>query len=238
MRSTITLRLRIAHLCIALTPAAHGCTNGAATDTAKNGNPHANESIGTVRQMYDGQLTPSLAMSTFRNIDRLFPTRTVIHKSSPYPLLPAPTALRNIAFKSEGSEYTLEDYISLNRVSGLLVLKNGRIAFERYALGNGPRTRWMSMSIAKSITSTLVGAALKDGKIGSIDDLVTKYVPRLVGSAYDGVTVRQLLTMTSGVRWNETYTDPASDRRRCRSSRGAEDGTSASRNAVGRYAAV
>jgi CubicO group peptidase (beta-lactamase class C family) len=61
------------------------------------------------------------------------------------------------------------------------------------------------------MTSTLVGAALKDGFIGNIDEPVTMYIPDLRGSAYDSVTIRQLMTMTSGVRWNEDYTDPASD---------------------------
>jgi hypothetical protein len=71
----------------------------------------------------------------------------------------------------------------------------------------------MSMSIAKSITSTLIGAALKQGHIRSLSDSVTRYVPSLIGSAYDGVSVRDVLMMASGVRWNETYTDPSSDRR-------------------------
>ncbi len=70
------------------------------------------------------------------------------------------------------------------------------------------------MSVAKSITSTLIAAAIKQGYIGSIEDRVTKYVPTLVGSAYEGVSIRDLLMMSSGVRWNETYTDPTSDRRR------------------------
>jgi CubicO group peptidase (beta-lactamase class C family) len=68
--------------------------------------------------------------------------------------------------------------------------------------------------VVKSITASLIGAALKDGHIESIDDPIARYLPRFAGSAYDGVTVRQLLQMTSGVRWNETYTDPASDRRK------------------------
>lgn len=69
------------------------------------------------------------------------------------------------------------------------------------------------MSVAKSITATLVGAALHDGSIRSLDDSVTRYVPRLAGSAYDGVAIRDVLMMASGVRWNETYTDSTSDRR-------------------------
>src|SRR5437868_3282959 len=74
-----------------------------------------------------------------------------------------------------------------------------------------PEHRWISFSVTKSITSTLVGAALQDGRIKSLDDLVTHYIPRLAGSAYDGVTIRQLLTMSSGVRWSEDYSDPNSD---------------------------
>ncbi len=95
----------------------------------------------------------------------------------------------------------------------MLILKNDQIVYETYQYGNTPATRWMSMSLAKSITSTLFGAAIKDGLIGSIDDPVTEYVPRLTGSAYDGVTIRNVLMMASGVRWDETYTNPNSDRR-------------------------
>ena len=73
------------------------------------------------------------------------------------------------------------------------------------------KERWTSFSVAKSVTSTLIGAAVKDGKIKSLDDRVTLYIPELKGSAYDDVTVRQLITMTSGVKWNESYTDPNSD---------------------------
>ncbi|HEY3278960.1 MAG TPA: serine hydrolase [Gemmatimonadales bacterium] len=176
--------------------------------------PHAAEPIGTVRQIYDGVLTPDLAVNTFRNIDRLFPTRTVPRAARPWPLPPAVTPLGSVHFKGGGKTYGLEDYLELNRVAGLLVLKNGRIALERYRFGSSERTRWMSMSVAKSITSTLIGAALKQGYIRALSDSVTRYVPALAGSAYDGVTIRDVLMMASGVRWNETYTDPRSDRRR------------------------
>jgi len=176
--------------------------------------PHAGEPIGTVRQIYDGVLTPEIAVNTFRNIDRLFPTRTVRHSSTPMPLPPASTPLSAVSFSSGGKRYDLDDYLELNRVAGLLVLKDGRVKLEKYRFGNSERTRWMSMSIAKSITSTLVGAALKQGYITSLSDPVTHYVPSLRGSAYDGVSVRDVLMMSSGVRWDETYTDPRSDRRR------------------------
>ena len=175
--------------------------------------PHRTEPIGTVRQIYDGVLTPELAVNTFRNIDRLFPTRTVHPSAHPFPLPPAPQPLTSVSFTDNGKPYDLESYLELNRIAGLLVLQDGRIALERYRFGNSERTRWMSMSIAKSISSTLVGAALRQGKIRSLSDSVTRYVPALRGSAYDGVTIRDLLLMASGVRWNETYSDPTSDRR-------------------------
>src|SRR3989442_99839 len=176
--------------------------------------PHRSEPIGTVRQIYDGVLTPEMAVNTFRNIDRLFPTRTVAGSSRPLPLPRAAVSLTDLHFSDQGKQYDLESYLELNRIAAILILQDGRVKLERYRFGNTDRTRWMSMSIAKSITSTLVGAALKDGFIRSLSDSVTRYVPSLKGTAYDGVSVQDVLMMASGVRWNETYSDPTSDRRR------------------------
>lgn len=175
---------------------------------------HAEEPIGTVREVYDGALYPDIQVNTFRNIDRLFPTRVVKRGPDVHSLPVDGAPLENFSFVSRGKEYDLYDFVSLNRVSGLLVIRNGNIVFEKYFLGNSEKTHWMSMSVVKSMTATLVGVAIKDGYIRSIDDQITDYLPRFRGSAYDGVTVRNLLQMASGVAWNETYTDPKSDRRR------------------------
>lgn len=105
----------------------------------------------------------------------------------------------------------LDVYMASQRNAGLIILVDGKIRAEKYALGFGPEKRWTSFSVAKSFTSTLVGAAIRDGAIRSLDDRVTNYIPALKASGYEGVTVRQLLTMTSGVRWNEDYADPDSD---------------------------
>lgn len=171
------------------------------------------EEIGTIRQVYDGTLTTDLQVNTFRHIERLFPIRIVPHGANALPLLRAPKPLAALRFTSAAKSYDLVDYLALNRVTAILVLKAGKIAYEDYEMGNDEHTRWMSMSMAKTITSTLIGAAIRDGYIKSIDDAVTNYVPALKGSAYDGVSIRYLLEMASGVRWDETYTDPKSDRR-------------------------
>ena len=105
----------------------------------------------------------------------------------------------------------VEAHMAQQRNAGLIIVQDGKIRLEKYALGYGAAGRWTSFSVAKSFTSTLVGAAVKDGYIKSLDDKVTTYIPGLRGSAYDDVSVRQLLTMTSGVKWNEDYTDPKSD---------------------------
>ena len=174
---------------------------------------HASEQIGTVRQIYDGKLYPDIQVNTFRNIDRLFPTRTVARGDTVSRLPVSSRPLQDFSYTVDDSTYDLYDVLSLNRVGGMIIIHNGEIMFETYQLGNDEHTRWMSMSVAKSMTATLIGAAIHDGAINSIDDPIVTYLPRFEGTAYDGVTVRNLLQMTSGVAWNETYTDPASDRR-------------------------
>ena len=179
-----------------------------------DGYQHADEPIGTVRQVYDGKLYPDVQVNTFRNIDRLFPTRTVRRGPKVSRLPVRLTSMDDFAFSIDGQRYDLYDVLSLNRISGLLIIQDGEIRFEKYLLGNDAETRWMSMSVVKSITGVLVGAAIQDGLIESVDDPIVRYLPRFAGTAYDGVTVRQLLMMASGVAWDETYTDPTSDRRR------------------------
>jgi CubicO group peptidase (beta-lactamase class C family) len=181
---------------------------------SESGYRHADEAIGTVREIYDGKLYPDIQVNTFRNIDRLFPTRTVARGEAVSVLPVSDQPLAEFSYSVGDKTYDLYDVLSLNRVSGLLIIRNGEILFEKYLLGNDENTRWMSMSVVKSMTATLIGAAIQDGYIKSIDDPIVNYLPRFKDTAYDGVTVRNLLQMTSGVAWNETYTDPASDRRR------------------------
>jgi CubicO group peptidase (beta-lactamase class C family) len=145
----------------------------------------------------------------FAHFDQVFRARDVpkgkkIHK--------LPTGIPIAAFSKGGKkEKELDAYMEDQKVAGILILQNGKIRLERYGLGFSEADRWTSQSVAKSVTSTLVGAAVKDGYIKSIDDTVTKYIPGLKGGAYEKVTIRHLLTMTTGVKWNEVYTDPNAD---------------------------
>ena len=145
----------------------------------------------------------------FANWDRLFPARVIARGQQLHPL-PQGAAWPTFAPGFEGA-VQLQRNIDEFKLAGIVVLHNGRLRLERYALGHSAAGRWVSFSLAKSLTGTLVGAAIKDGFIAGVDDPVTRYLPELRDSAYDGVTVRQLLTMTSGAKWNEDYADPAAD---------------------------
>ncbi len=105
----------------------------------------------------------------------------------------------------------VDAYMKDQRTAGLIILQDGKIRLEKYGLDFSSDGRWTSFSVAKSITSTLVGVAIMDGFIKNVNDMVSAYIPDLKGSVYDHVTIKQLLTMTSGVKWNEDYGDPQSD---------------------------
>ena len=91
------------------------------------------------------------------------------------------------------------------------MLRDGEIRYENYWLTGGPEVTWMSMSVGKSFVSALIGIAIEEGLIGSIEEPITDYVPELLGSAYDNVRIKDVLQMSSGARWNEDYSDPESD---------------------------
>jgi len=142
--------------------------------------------------------------AAFRAMDRLpLLAKASVITPSPEPLsLPAGEPLDIPA---------VEEYMADQHTSGLVILQDGKIRFERYGQEFDADGRWTSFSVAKSFTSTLVGSAVQDGYIKSLEDKVSQYIPDLRGSAYDDVTIRQLLTMSSGVKWNEDYEDPEAD---------------------------
>jgi CubicO group peptidase (beta-lactamase class C family) len=127
------------------------------------------------------------------------------------PAAATPRALPRGEALSPALQAEITAMMKATNTAGVMVLVDGKVVHEEYGLALGPKDRWTSFSVAKSFTSTLLGAAIKDGFIASLDDPVVKYIPGLAGSAYEGVTVKQLATMTSGVKWNEDYADPKSD---------------------------
>ena len=143
--------------------------------------------------------------AAFRALDRLpvlAKARVIAAGGAPSSLPPGPPLKLPL---------DVDAYMATQRSAALLVVHEGKLRMERYGLNFDSAGRWTSFSVAKSVTATLVGAALRDGHIKSMDDKVSQYIPQMTGSAYDDVSVRQLLTMTSGVRWNEDYSDPNSD---------------------------
>lgn len=167
--------------------------------------PPPNESLGSILFW-----TPAQQELGYRTIENIYPTRVIKAGASALPLQGAGGAF-DVSYDFKGARWTTDTFMKENRLAGLLVIKDGRIVLERYGLGRTAQDRWTSFSVGKSVTSTLIGAAIKDGHIKSLDALVTDYLPGLKGSAYEGVTIRHLLTMTSGVKWNEDYADPKSD---------------------------
>jgi len=153
--------------------------------------------------------SPGEKAANFRRMEALFPAGTAPRGASSRRL---PEGLPLAAYAPDGTHAArLDEFLGAEHVAGLLVLHQGRIRLERYGLGHSATERWTSFSVAKSITSTLVGAAIRDGDIAGLDADITRYISELKGTAYEGVTVEQLLTMTSGVAFNEDYGDPDSD---------------------------
>jgi CubicO group peptidase (beta-lactamase class C family) len=143
----------------------------------------------------------------FRKMYELFPSDRAAHGKH-VRMLPQG---RPLTLAGQNASAWLAGYMDEHHLAGVMVLQHGRIRLQRYALGFGPQQRWESFSVAKSVTSTLLGIALQRGDIHGMDDTLGMYIPELRDSAYAKVTVQQLLTMTSGVHWNEDYADAKSD---------------------------
>ena len=142
-------------------------------------------------------------VQNFSHMDTMFLTRPLSRGDGPVsPLPPGPPATLSPA---------VEAWIKDRSVTGLVMLKGGELVHESYYLGTDPADLRISWSMAKSVLSLLFGVVMADGKIGSLDDPVVQYAPLLKGSAYDGVTIRQVLNMASGVKFNEDYFDFYSD---------------------------
>ncbi len=147
----------------------------------------------------------------FREMDKIAPTRTIHKGQSIYPLKNKPMDLTGLSYELDGQPRTVQDFINRPETIGIIVVHRNNILFENYQAGNDAASRWISFSVTKSVTSLLIGAAIKDGYIESVDEPVIHYLPRLRGTGYENATIKDVLQMSSGVAWNEDYADPNSD---------------------------
>jgi CubicO group peptidase (beta-lactamase class C family) len=149
-------------------------------------------------------LDASVNALTFHDMDQIFDTRRVDNQG-PVLSLPASPKPMNFTYTHSGKTYNAEDVLERTFTNALLIVKKGQLVTEIYRNKTDASTHFVSFSMAKSITSTLIGLAVADGHIHSIDDAIVRYVPELKGSAYDGVTIRQALMMRSGADFEERY---------------------------------
>ena len=150
--------------------------------------------------MNDGDL----ASFTFRSMDRLFTTRTVARSGAVWNLPRADHAL-DFRYRWQGKDYTPEQFLERTYTNALLVMKDGRIVSEIYRNGADAQSRFIAWSMTKSVTSILIGCALAEGKIDSLDTPISRYIPELKGSGYEGVSIRHVMQMRSGVDYEERY---------------------------------
>lgn len=147
----------------------------------------------------------------FRAMDDYFPVRA-FHRAGDIAELPQGEAVElPETYTYAGESRDTDAFLAETDTTGFIVLKGGKVLYENYWNGNTRNTRWISWSVGKSFISALIGIALEEGKIASIDEPLVKYAPELAGTAYDGVTIRNALQMSSGIAWNEDYSDPNSD---------------------------
>jgi len=153
------------------------------------------------------------AVNTLFDEDRI--VQNFSHMDAAFVTAPLPRGPGPVSPLPEGTAIDLPEvadaWLQERAVTSLLVMKDGEVRFEDYYLGTGADDRRISWSVAKSYLSALFGVLLEEGAVASIDDPVTKYAPQLVGSAYDGASIRNVLNMASGVEFDEDYFDFNSD---------------------------
>ena len=185
-----------------------GAGPAAASPTFRSDGPNA-EAYGAAEGYPVGRATAGrfplrFMVGSFSHYDKLLRTREV-PRGGPVSELRRAEPNLELTYLYDGAPRTLADYVDRNPVTGLLIAKGDTILFEHYQYGRTDRHRFVSQSMAKTVTAMLIGIAVAEGKIASIEDRVERYVPGLAGTEYGGTTLRSLLTMSSGVLFREDY---------------------------------
>ncbi len=150
-------------------------------------------------------------IDNFLNMEKSFPFREIKKSDQPVKLPQNLSYKMMQTFNWEGQAMDVQQYLEYSNTTGLLIIHKDTIVYEQYFNGMKPEKTHISWSVAKSFVATLVGIALEDGLFESIEDPVTKYLPQLKKSAYDGVRIKDILQMSSGVQFTEDYRDFNSD---------------------------
>ncbi|MGR6871015.1 serine hydrolase domain-containing protein [Pseudomonas sp. HK3] len=165
-----------------------------------------------VRQLYSTVrlFDADVIVEHFSNMDDVAPIKTLKANSSVRTLTPKPKALPK-TFRYKGETHNLQDWITDSSATALVVVQGESLVFEDYYQDTQATDKRISWSMAKSFLSALLGIAVSEGKITDLKAAVTDYVPSLKGSGYDGVSIKNVLQMSSGVYFNEDYGDFNSD---------------------------
>lgn len=154
--------------------------------------------------MREQWLNPAINSFTFRDTDKVFESRAVPRSGPVWPLTTGPK-LAMPAHSTGSMVMGYDGWADRTFTNALLVMKDGKVVFEDYRNRSDAATHFISFSMAKTITALLVGIALDEHKIRSLDDKAGDYVPELKAGAYGDATVRQILQMRSGVDYEERY---------------------------------
>ncbi|MFZ5723103.1 MAG: serine hydrolase domain-containing protein [Pseudomonadota bacterium] len=168
--------------------------------------PGIDHSPWTMFRLFDADVR----VDNFRHMERIFPARELAASTSPYEFPRADRPLP-VYYDFDGATHVVTDFLNRTHTTGLLVLRDGAILREEYRLGATTESRFTSWSVAKSVVATLVGIALQDGAIRSLDDRVVAYAPEYTGTAWEQVSIRDLLRMASGIDFDERYDTHFSD---------------------------
>jgi len=147
----------------------------------------------------------------FCRLHHLLPSSRMTASATPHQFPDGPSVGLPATFEAFGQQVDTETFLDTSDTGALLVLRDGEVVHEEYRLTGGRAVQWISWSVAKSFVSALVGIAVEQGHISSISDPISNYIDVEPGSAYDGVSIKDVLQMSSGARWNEDYSDRDSD---------------------------
>jgi len=153
---------------------------------------------------------PNEIADSFRNMSSILPNRSVPNgnKISGFVEQLQPLTLN---FSYNGTNKSLDQFLDESGTTGLLVLKNGVMRHEQYRNGGSREALFTSWSVAKSFVATVIVMAQKEGLIDSLDDKAEKYAPQYAGSDFGSSSIKSLLAMSTGVKFNEDYVADDSD---------------------------